>query len=113
MKRDERLKSIPPEVWAKMSAEEREKSLFDYFEARDARDGAGQLAALEEGAELRRRIEAGEITEEQADQELDDDLARIGSIDDETWHRLTPKQAHDAMVTALGFDPNPGHDHRS
>lgn len=76
--RDERLKSIPPEVWAKMSPEEREKSLFDYYEAQESRDAAGSLRAGAEGLELARRIAAGEITDEQADQMLDDELGRIG-----------------------------------
>lgn len=78
MERDERLKSIPPEVWAKMSAEERQKSLTDYFEAQESRDSAGALKAGKEGAELARRIAAGEITHEQADKILDDELGRIG-----------------------------------
>lgn len=78
MSRDERLKSIPPEVWATMSPEERQRSIFEYFEAQDASDGAGQLAAMEAGADRARRIAAGEITPEQADQEIDDDIGRIG-----------------------------------
>ena len=78
MGRDERLKSIPPEVWAKMSVEEREKSLNDYYEAQESRDSAGSLAAGIEGAELARRIAAGELTREQVDQMLDDELGRIG-----------------------------------
>lgn len=78
MGRDERLKSIPPEVWAKMSAEERQKSLADYFEAQESRDSAGSLKAGVEGAELARRIAAGEITKEQANKILDDELGRIG-----------------------------------
>lgn len=36
------------------------------------------ITAIERSAELARRIAAGEITDEQADQELDDDLGRIG-----------------------------------
>lgn len=78
MERDERLKSIPPEVWAKMSAEERQKSLADYFEAQESRDSAGALKAGVEGAELAPRIAAGEITNEQADKILDDELGHIG-----------------------------------
>ena len=76
--RDERLKSIPPEVWAKMSPEDREKSLTDYYEAQESRDGAGSLKAGAEGAELARRIAAGELTHEQVDQMLDEELGRIG-----------------------------------
>jgi hypothetical protein len=105
--RDERLKSVPPEVWAKMSPEDRERSVFDYFEAQDARDGAGQLAAMEAGADRGRRIAAGEITPEQADQEIDDDIARIGSISDDERNALPPKERHAAMDRALGRDLDP------
>jgi len=74
----EPTETIPPGEWAKMTPDERTAASAAWFEAQDARDGAGQLAAIEAGADLRRRIERGEITREQADAELDDELAHIG-----------------------------------
>ena len=75
---DPRLKKVTPEQWAAMSPADREASIFDHFEAQDAHEGAGQLSAMTEGADLARRIASGEITPEQADQEIDDDIGRIG-----------------------------------
>lgn len=96
-----------------MSPAEREASAASWFEFQDARDGAGQLAALKEGGRNRERLQRGEVTDAELEQELDDDIAAIGVVEDASWYALTPNQRHAALTAALGFDPHPGHNPRT
>lgn len=63
-------KAMSHQEWEAMSPAEREASAASWFEFQDARDGAGQLAALKEGGRNRERLQRGEVTDAELEQEL-------------------------------------------
>jgi hypothetical protein len=113
MERQTRTFPIPPEDHAQLTPGERDAAGAAWFEAQERRDGAGMVRATRLGGQDRERLQRGEITAAELDEEMDDDLARIGSFDDGEWDALgTPKRRHDALVRSLGFDPGADHQHR-